>query len=132
MPDLLDPSALLALLPNVLPPSCTLQTPQDAIAVLVHTIMSALSFRLVGTDDATTITSFTNNVLPDNWNVYGPGNYTYRYKHEQSSLEFVVKVSKLAARTIINAIAVEVCYMLHKHLHHSKRWSVCRAIKPLQ
>lgn len=120
MPNILDPSALLALLPNVLPPSCTLKTPQDAIAILVHTVMSALSFRLVGSDDASTVTSFANNVVPDNWNVHGPGNYTFRYRHEQSSLEFVVKVSKLAARTIINAIAVEVCYMLYKYLDPSK------------
>ena len=40
------------------------------------------------------------------------GHYTLRYKHEQSSMEFVIKVSKLGGRTVINAIAVEVRFTL--------------------
>lgn len=75
--------------------------------MLVHAVMSALSFRLIGIDDGTTITSFAKNILPENWNAHSPGHFTFRYRHDQSSLEFVVKVSKLAARTIVNAIAVE-------------------------
>lgn len=121
MSDVLDPSALLPSLSSLLPPACTLKSPQDAIVSLIHSVMNALSFRLVGVDDTDSITTYTNNILPEHWNAHGPGNYTLRYKHEQSSLEFVVKVTKLAARTILNAIAVEVCYTLYIYLHASKQ-----------
>ena len=121
MPDILDPSALLSSLPNLLPPSCTLKSPQDGIVSLVHSVMIALSFRIVGADDTDSITTYANNVLPEHWNSHSPGNYTLRYKHEQSSLQFVVKVTKLAARTIINAIAIEVCYTVYIYLRASEQ-----------
>jgi PI31 proteasome regulator N-terminal len=131
MPDILDPSALLASLPNLLPTPCTLKFPQDAIVTLIHSTMNALSFRVVGVDDSDSTTSYANNILPDHWNAHGPGHYTLRYRHEQSSLEFVVKVSKLAARTIVNAIAVEVCYILYIYLDASKQSLFFRAINLL-
>ena len=70
--------------------------------------MSALGFRLIGVDDTPSAQTFQDNVLPETWNVHGPGNYTFRYKHEQSSLEFVLKLGKLGSRTTLNAIALEV------------------------
>jgi proteasome inhibitor subunit 1 (PI31) len=106
---ILDPSALIASLPNLLPLNKKrLESQQDAITALVHTAFHTLSFRLIAIDDSTPEGSTLNGVLPDSWNVQGPGNYTLRYRHEQSSLEFVVKVLKLGNRTLINAIAVEV------------------------
>jgi len=48
-----------------------------------------------------------NNILPEDWAKHGPGSYTLRYKHDQSSLEFLLKVSKLGNRTLFNAIALE-------------------------
>lgn len=69
--------------------------------------MATLAFRLVAIDDSSPTRSVENNVLPDGWNAHGPGNYTLRYRHEQSSLEYLVKVSKLGGRTLINAIAIE-------------------------
>ncbi|KAJ3818621.1 PI31 proteasome regulator N-terminal-domain-containing protein [Lentinula raphanica] len=107
--NILDPSALIALIPTLLPPANrSIQTPQDALAVLSHAILTSLGFRLIGVDE----TSITNdnaskNVLPDAWNAHGPGGYTFKYRHEQSSLEFVVKLGKLGRRTVVNAIAVE-------------------------
>jgi proteasome inhibitor subunit 1 (PI31) len=130
MPDILDPSALLSSLPNLLPPACILQSPQDAIVSLIHSAMNALSFRIVGVDDTESITTYPNNILPEHWNAHGPGYYTLRYRHEQSSLGFVVKVTKLAARTMINAIAVEVCNMLYINLHSSEV-AVFRVTRPL-
>ncbi|RDB22635.1 Proteasome inhibitor PI31 subunit [Hypsizygus marmoreus] len=106
--DILDPSALISLLPTLLPPSSKhLASPQDAIAALLHSIMSAVAFRLVAVDETSPSGSVLANVLPAEWNKNGPGNYTFRYRHDQSSLEFVLKVSKLGGRTLINAIAVE-------------------------
>lgn len=107
--DLLDPSAILSLLPTLLPPSPKeLKSPQDGLTALLHTAMSSLGFRLIAIDDTAPATSFPENILPNEWNKSGPGNYTMRYRHDQSSLEFVLKLTKLGGRTLINAIAIEV------------------------
>ncbi|OCH90695.1 hypothetical protein OBBRIDRAFT_754456 [Obba rivulosa] len=106
--NVLDPSALIHALPNVLPPTKKrLEYPQDAIAALVHTALVALGFRLIAVDESSPARSILNSVLPDEWNQHGPGHYTFRYRHEQSSLEFLVKIVKLGSRTMINSIAVE-------------------------
>ena len=108
--DILDPAALLSLLPTLLPPSRKhLTSPQDAVATILHTIFSSLAFRLIGVNDISVATTTSTNILPEEWNKDGPGHYTFRYRHDQSSLEFVLKVSKLGRRTLINAIADEVC-----------------------
>ena len=107
--NILDPAVLTSKLPKLLPESKqTLQSPQDALAALVHTALTVLGFRLIGVDDTASASTFEDNVLPESWNAHGPGHYTFRYKHEQSSLEFVFKLAKLGNRFTINAIAVEV------------------------
>ncbi|KIY46599.1 hypothetical protein FISHEDRAFT_75421 [Fistulina hepatica ATCC 64428] len=105
---LLDPSALMQALPSLLPPaSKVLASQQDGIAALIHTALAAVSFRLIAVDESSSPRSTLVNVLPIEWNAHGPSNHTFRYKHDQSSLEFVVKVAKLSSRTLINAIAIE-------------------------
>ncbi len=107
----LDPAALISLLPTLLPSSAkALNNPQDALASLLHAAMSALAFRLTAVDESSS-SIHENNVLPVDWNKSGPGHFTFKYKHEQSSLEFVIKLSKLGSRTLINAIALEVCIL---------------------
>ncbi|KZT20803.1 hypothetical protein NEOLEDRAFT_1158508 [Neolentinus lepideus HHB14362 ss-1] len=106
--DLLDPSALLSKLQNLLPPGeKKLKSPQDGIVALLHAAMVAVGFRLVAVDEDTPARSILDNVLPDEWNKHGAGNYILRYKHEQSSLEYLVKAVKLGSRTLVNAIAIE-------------------------
>ncbi|GJJ07317.1 hypothetical protein Clacol_001518 [Clathrus columnatus] len=105
MSDVLDPTTLLISLPTILPQPCTLLSPQDAIVALIHSCMNALSFRLIGIDDTDSVT--LSNTLPENWNENGPSNYTLRYKHEQSAMQFLLKTVKLGPRTAINAIAIE-------------------------
>jgi len=106
--NVFDPSALVSSLPNLLPQTKkTLQSPQDALAVLFHTAMSVLAFRLIGLDETTSSQTYSDNVLPESWSSHGPGSYTFRYRHEQSSLEFILKVSKLGTRTLVHAIALE-------------------------
>jgi hypothetical protein len=115
----LDPAALVAQLPALLPQSDrTLKSPHDAITALVHAAMSALAFRLTAVDESSS-SIYENNVLPVAWNTSGPGNYILKYRHEQSSLEFVVKLSKLGSRTLINAIALDVRThnLLIRHFH---------------
>lgn len=109
MANILDASALISLIPTLLSPlDKTLKSPQDALAVLSHAILSALAFRLIAVDDSSSSSHASTNSLPAEWNSHGPGSYTFRYKHDQSSLEYIIKVSKLGSRTLINAIAVEV------------------------
>ncbi|CCM04835.1 uncharacterized protein FIBRA_07028 [Fibroporia radiculosa] len=106
--NVLDPAALISTLPNLLPTTRKrLEYPQDALAAIIHTTMFALGFRLIGVDEASPARTILNSVLPDEWNQHAPGNYTFRYRHEQSSLEFIVKIVKLGSRTLVNSIAVE-------------------------
>jgi len=108
MANSLDPSALISLLPTLLPPTHKLlASPQDGLAALLHTTMSALAFRLIAVDDISPAISSLVTILPTEWNANGPGHYTFRYRHDQSSLEFIMKVVKLGTRTLINAIAAE-------------------------
>ena len=112
-PNTLDASALLHSVPNLLSPTKKkLESQQDALAVLVHTALTTLAFRLTSVDESGPSRTFENNVLPEEWNQHGPGNYTFKYRHEQSSLEFLVKVVKLGSRTLINSIAIEVTPIL--------------------
>lgn len=107
--DALDPSALISLLPTLLPESSKrLASPHDGITSLIHAAMTVLAFRLIAVDDSAAAASYTSNVLPAEWNKNGPSHYTLRYRHDQSSLEFLLKIAKLGPRTLINAIAVEV------------------------
>lgn len=103
--DILDPSAILDLLPSLLPEDKNIASPEDAIAALVHSALTTLAFRLVAIDQVLS----KSNVLPVEWNKNGPSHYSFKYKHEQSSLEFLLNVSKLGTRTLVNAIALEVC-----------------------
>jgi len=100
---------LLSSLPDLLSPSSELATPQDALTALVHTVMSALAFRLVSVDDSSSASSATSpdNVLPDGWNRHGPAYYALRYSHGQSSLKFIIKVIKMDRRTLICGIVAE-------------------------
>lgn len=110
--DILDPSALISLLPTLLPPaSKSLVSPQDAITALLHSIFTAVAFRLIAVDESSHANTALGNVLPNEWNKDGPTHYTLRYRHDQSSLEFILKVSKLGGRTLVNAIAVEVRFL---------------------
>ncbi|KAJ7047495.1 PI31 proteasome regulator N-terminal-domain-containing protein [Mycena alexandri] len=107
MANVLDPAALISLLPTLLPPSKkTLASSQDGIAALLHAAMTSLAFRLIAVDDSSSASS-PLTVLPEEWNKSGPSHYTLKYKHDQSSLEFVLTISKLGGRTLINAIALE-------------------------
>ena len=112
--DPLDPAALTGRLPSLLPEAAKkLNSAQDGLAALLHTTMVELGFRLIAVDEHSPSRSDLNNVLPEDWAKHGPGTYAFRYKHDQSSLEFLLKVSKLGNRTLFNAIALEVRRLVH-------------------
>lgn len=107
--DPLDPAVLTARIPSLLPGvTKKLDSAQDGLAVLLHAAMAELGFRLIAIDENSPPRPDLNNVLPEDWAKHGPGNYVFRYKHDQSSLEFLLNVSKLGNRTLFNAIALEV------------------------
>jgi proteasome inhibitor subunit 1 (PI31) len=117
MSDLLDASALLGKIPHLLPESNkTLSNPQDALALLLHAAMTSLAFRLVAVDEAATAKepepNVTPGLLPEDWNKKGPDVYTLKYKHEQSSFAFLLKLVKIAGKMIVHGIAIEVNALL--------------------
>ena len=113
--NILDPFSIVSSLPSLLPiESKSLASPQDGIAALLHASLSALSFRLIAVDSSPPQAPLSNNTLPVNWNKDGPGHYIFKYRHEQSSMEFVINISKLGKRTVINAIALEVSKLLRR------------------
>ena len=115
MSDALDPSAILTALPTLLPPDArTLANEHDALAALLHSVMTTVGFRLVALDERSPTNEAAGNVLPDQWSAHGPDIYTFRYQHEQSSLVFLLKVIKLAGRTVIHGIALEVREVLYR------------------
>ncbi|KAG9317589.1 PI31 proteasome regulator N-terminal-domain-containing protein [Chiua virens] len=106
--DILDPATLTSQLVALLPPSNErLYSAHDGLAALVHAIFITLGFRLIAIDDASSARTFQDGVLPEDWNTRGSTDHAFRYKHEQSSLEFLLKVVRLGQRTLINAIALE-------------------------
>jgi len=107
--DPLDPAVLTSRLPSLLPATAKkLNSAQDGLAALLHTAMAELGFRLIAIDENSHPSPDLNNILPEDWAKNGPGSYAFRYRHDQSSLEFLLKVSKLGNRTLFNAIALEV------------------------
>lgn len=132
-PDPLDPSAVLETLTQLIQGgSLRLRQPQDALAALLHAALTRLDFRLVGlteedriSDYSTAVSSATSststeassssapststqtNALPEVWNRNGPESYTMRYRHDQSSLTFLLKLLRMSTRVLIHASALE-------------------------
>lgn len=104
----LDPSAILSNISALLPAEKTLKAPQDGLAVLLHSAMTILGFRLVGLDDAASDVQYDKNTLPSEWSKSSPDSFAFRYRHDQSSLVFLLKLVKLSKRLVIHGIALEV------------------------
>ncbi|CAE6481082.1 unnamed protein product [Rhizoctonia solani] len=112
MANVLDASALLGKVSHILPASNkTLSSPQDALAVLLHSAMTALAFRLVAIDEDAPASEpeagTAPGLLPEGWNRKGPDVYTFKYKHEQSSFTFLLKLVKISGKIIVHGIAIE-------------------------
>ncbi|KAJ3728964.1 hypothetical protein DFJ43DRAFT_1084047 [Lentinula guzmanii] len=92
---ILNPNTLLSLIPTLLPPSNpSLTTPQHALAVLSHAILSSLGFRLANPSSPTDSNTSTNSNSDSN-----PSN--------PSPSPNPNTLPQPGRRTIINAIAVE-------------------------
>ena len=133
MPDPLDVDHILGLLPTLLPRSTSSPLPHttDSLAALVHTIHTALAFRLVrpntedtpdaapqeqqefddGASETTTAVDQdeaegdVEGRLWTGWNHRAEDSYSFEYKHEESSMTFRLRVSRMGGRVQIDAMA---------------------------
>lgn len=81
----------------------------DAIALATHTSMIALGFRLVGLGEDHRIEAHSEydetHPLPAEWNAQN-GSYAFRYKHSQSSMEYLVKVNRMGGKAVVMGMAL--------------------------
>ena len=114
----LDHAVLMSRLRSLLPEETKeLRSAQDGLAALLHTAMTELGFRLIAVGEDSLPVPDLNNVLPENWAQRGPYSYTFRYMHDQSSSEYLFKVTKIGKCTIFNAIALEARPSSYLHYH---------------
>ncbi|EEH34079.1 hypothetical protein PAAG_05128 [Paracoccidioides lutzii Pb01] len=77
----------------------------EAIALVGHACMSAVDFRLIGLEEDHKIESQEpSSPLPKEWNA--GSTYAFKYAHPQSSMQFLLKVSRLGGNAIIFALAL--------------------------
>ncbi|KAM0715917.1 hypothetical protein Q7P37_008431 [Cladosporium fusiforme] len=81
-----------------------IKSTHDAIALAAHTSMLAVGFRMVGLGEdhrlETTSDRDETHELPSEWNA-NAGSYAFRYKHEQSSMEFLLKANRMGNKVVI-------------------------------
>ncbi|KAK4618131.1 hypothetical protein CLAFUW4_12356 [Fulvia fulva] len=76
----------------------------EAIALAAHASMLAVGFRLVGLNEDNKIEAHSDadqtQPLPSEWNAHS-GSYAFRYKHDQSSMEYLVKANRMGNKVIV-------------------------------
>ncbi|KAJ9632383.1 hypothetical protein H2203_000788 [Taxawa tesnikishii (nom. ined.)] len=99
---------MAASLPKDISPQ--INTVYDAVALACHSGMLSVGFRLVGLGEdhriEATSTPDQPQPLPQEWNSSAP-NYAFRYKHGQSSMEYLLKVSRMGNRAMVMGMATE-------------------------
>lgn len=81
----------------------------DAIALAAHASLLSVGFRLIGLreDDRLEAPSDASQPqpLPTDWNS-SSGNYSFRYAHSQSSMEFLLKVNRMANKAVVLGMGI--------------------------
>lgn len=81
----------------------------DAIALATHASMIGIGFRLVGLGEDHRVEAHSDydqtQPLPAEWNAQN-GSYAFRYKHGQSSMEFLVKVNRMGNKAVVMGMAM--------------------------
>lgn len=82
----------------------------DGAALLTHACMLIVGFRLegLGEDHQIEVKSEGTDVhsLPREWNATSSYNYSFRYAHSQSSLKYLIKISRLGGKLVVNGIGL--------------------------
>ncbi|CEJ58023.1 hypothetical protein PMG11_06695 [Penicillium brasilianum] len=83
----------------------SLQTAYEAVALIGHACMAAVDFRLVGLgEDHNLDSSAESPALPTEWNANST--FAFRYAHPQSSMQYLLKVSRLGNNAVVFALAL--------------------------
>lgn len=110
MTEPLNPASLCAIVRKSLSEQTGLKNEYDGIACLVHSCMLSTGFKFIGLGEEhridKSITAQDVSPLPADWNASSASMYAFRYTHSQSSMEFVVRISRIGKRTMIFGIAV--------------------------
>jgi hypothetical protein len=81
-----------------------LKNAYDAIALAAHACMLSIGARLVGLGEDHRIEAQSDagqtQPLPTEWNSHS-GSYAFRYKHGQSSMEFLLKVNRMGNKVVV-------------------------------
>ena len=85
-----------------------LNSPSDSIAIACHAGMLAVGFRLIGLGEDHRIEAHSSPTdtqpLPQEWNT--STSYAFRYKHSQSSMEYLLKVQRMGNKIQISGIGL--------------------------
>lgn len=108
-------------------PSLELRNSYDAVALLAHACMLAAGFRIIGLGEdhkigmplcsmphaanADILVEATSDAedtqsLPREWNASTSGDYAFRYAHTQSSLQYLIKISRLGSKSVVNGLGI--------------------------
>ncbi|RMJ26488.1 hypothetical protein PHISP_02639 [Aspergillus sp. HF37] len=82
----------------------SLNNSYEAIAVVGHACMAAVDFRLVGLGEDHNIEPSESPSLPAEWNA--DSTYAFRYAHAQSSMQYLLKISRLGNNAVVMALAL--------------------------
>ncbi|OAX83502.1 hypothetical protein ACJ72_02137 [Emergomyces africanus] len=100
-PNILDRAATCLGNDNEAPP----KNPWEAIALIAHACMIAVDFRLIGLEEDQRIEPQAPlSPLPKEWNANST--YAFKYAHPQSSMQFLLKVTRLGGNAVIYALAL--------------------------
>lgn len=121
--NVLSPDRILSLAAKALGEQPSVKTPAEAIALIGHACMAAVDFRLVGLGEdhnlrlslhpssimpwsslTCTETSTESPALPAEWNANDT--FAFRYAHAQSSMQYLLKVSRLGNNAVVFALAL--------------------------
>lgn len=93
----------------------TLSNATSLIAALAHSIHTSLGFRQIrpkpqGEERESSVDPLIRNRLSSEWwkRCSEDESFEFQYRHDQSSLIFQIRISRLGGRTVVNAVAVEV------------------------
>ncbi|EWC47949.1 hypothetical protein DRE_02831 [Drechslerella stenobrocha 248] len=86
-----------------------LRNPTEAVAALAHACMIATGFKLLGFDEEDRldqpIDSTSLKPLPSQWNA-SASSFGFRYSHNQSAMQFLVKISRLGGKVVVMGLGV--------------------------
>ncbi|KAL4936439.1 hypothetical protein BDV06DRAFT_205054 [Aspergillus oleicola] len=109
--DSLSPDNVVGLAARALRPDVdsdfSLNTPAEAVALVGHASLVAVGFRLVGLGEDHTIAPTEGSdspSLPAEWNAESTS--SFRYAHSQSSMQYLLKISRLGNNAVIFALAL--------------------------